>query len=265
MDAFQVHTTFVNQLRTLNATQQDVQKSVSFAMRHIDNHEDLWSCIMQACHEASLNLKMNILYFIESLCEMSSSVGPEPYYVQHLARDLRALVNLLVPDSREGLLNLYGTKQVIRNWRNRRFINQDAFDVADALLERRQDWSHVEQNGTPGTPIREDKYVKGDAIGRMSKQQRIDRMNEDRERQKRLREQRWILPIPPVAVQHRLASTLPATLSVNDAALDKEFDDIWETTSDWNEDDDDAINEENDLCFPGVLFRQGINRGGGDR
>jgi len=254
MDAFQVHTTFVNQLRTLNATQQDVQKSVSFAMRHIDNHEDLWSCIIQACQEASLNLKMNILYFIESLCEMSSSVGPEPYYVQHLARDLRTLVNLLVPDSREGLLNLYGTKQVVRNWRNRRFIDQNAFDGADELLRRRQQWSHIEQNGSPERLARADGQPKADAIGRMSKQQRIDRMNEDRERQKRLREQRWILPTPPAATQHRLATTLPATLSANEAALDKEFDDAWETTSDWNEDDDDAIDEENDLCFPGVTL-----------
>lgn len=28
-----------------------------------------------------------------------------------------------------------------------------------------------------------------------------------------------------------------------------EFDAAWETTSDWNEDDDEAIQEENALCF----------------
>jgi hypothetical protein len=33
-------------------------------------------------------------------------------------------------------------------------------------------------------------------------------------------------------------------------AIDIEFDNEWETTSDWNEDDDDAAAEENDLCFP---------------
>jgi CTD kinase subunit gamma len=74
--------------------------------------------------------------------------------------------------------------------------------------------------------------------------------------QKRLREQRWILPTPPASAQHRLTSTLPVTLSGNDTAFDKEFDDAWETTSDWNEDDEDAIDEENELCFPGLSFRR---------
>ena len=31
--------------------------------------------------------------------------------------------------------------------------------------------------------------------------------------------------------------------------VDLEFEDAWETTSDWNEDDDDAIREEAELCF----------------
>lgn len=34
-----------------------------------------------------------------------------------------------------------------------------------------------------------------------------------------------------------------------DFALDIEFDNDWETTSDWNEDDDEAIGEEADLAF----------------
>lgn len=34
-----------------------------------------------------------------------------------------------------------------------------------------------------------------------------------------------------------------------ESALDIEFDNAWETTSDWNEDDEDAADEENLLCF----------------
>lgn len=33
-------------------------------------------------------------------------------------------------------------------------------------------------------------------------------------------------------------------------AIDIEFENAWETTSDWNEDDVDAIAEESRLCFP---------------
>lgn len=32
--------------------------------------------------------------------------------------------------------------------------------------------------------------------------------------------------------------------------IDVEFENAWETTSDWNEDDDEAAQEENELCFP---------------
>ena len=34
--------------------------------------------------------------------------------------------------------------------------------------------------------------------------------------------------------------------------IDIEFENEWETTSDWNEDDDDAVREENELCFAGT-------------
>ena len=35
-------------------------------------------------------------------------------------------------------------------------------------------------------------------------------------------------------------------------AIDIEFENAWETTSDWNEDDVDAIFDEYTLCFPGT-------------
>jgi CTD kinase subunit gamma len=35
-------------------------------------------------------------------------------------------------------------------------------------------------------------------------------------------------------------------------AIDIEFENAWETTSDWNEDDIDAVYEEYNLCFPGT-------------
>ena len=53
-----------------------------------------------------------------------------------------------------------------------------------------------------------------------------------------------------------MASFMPLTDDDDDGdgegelTLDIEFENDWETTSDWNEDDDDAANEENELCFP---------------
>ena len=80
-------------------------------------------------------------------------------------------------------------------------------------------------------------------------------MEEDRERHKRLRERRWVQPIShnPQGVAPPLASFLPLTDDADgpgELTLDIEFENEWEATSDWNEDDDEAVAEENGLCYP---------------
>jgi len=80
------------------------------------------------------------------------------------------------------------------------------------------------------------------------------RIEQDRERQKRLRERRWVQPVQqhtpnfqpqPLACFYPLDSTPPDEL-----ALDIEFANEWENTSDWNPDDVEAITEEDVLAFP---------------
>lgn len=84
------------------------------------------------------------------------------------------------------------------------------------------------------------------------------RIEEDRERHKRLRERRWVQPIvhnPASYLPPQLASFMPLTDDGDGAeelTIDIEFENEWETTSDWNEDDDDAVREENELCFAGT-------------
>ena len=82
------------------------------------------------------------------------------------------------------------------------------------------------------------------------------RMEEDRERHKCLREQRWVQAVShnlPVGGVPPLASFLPLTDGsdrVRKLTLDIEFDNEWETMSNWNKDNDEAVADENALCFP---------------
>jgi CTD kinase subunit gamma len=87
--------------------------------------------------QGSINSRINILYFLDSLCETcllvshssSSSSNAQPStstaaaaaggsdaasgsYVVHFTRDLRKIVELVVPEGRQGLPNLISTKQV---------------------------------------------------------------------------------------------------------------------------------------------------------
>jgi len=44
--------------------------------------------------------------------------------------------------------------------------------------------------------------------------------------------------------------------------MDIEFEQEWETTSDWNEDDDEAVAEESALCFPEDVVSVSLLPGG---
>jgi CTD kinase subunit gamma len=102
----------------------------------------------------------------------------------------------------------------------------------------------------------------------LSRNDVFKRIEEDRERHKRLRERRWVQPIAPqTAVMPPLATFLPlfsgmahSEASAGDGIggwergeelpIDIEFENEWETTSDWNEDDEEAALEEIELCRP---------------
>lgn len=92
----------------------------------------------------------------------------------------------------------------------------------------------------------------------LSRNEVFKRIEEDRERHKRLRERRWVQPIshnPDPKLIPRLASFMPIPEDdirneETELSIDIEFDNEWETTSDWNEDDDDAAVTENELCYP---------------
>lgn len=93
---------------------------------------------------------------------------------------------------------------------------------------------------------------------RLSRNEVIKRIEEDRERHKRLRERRWVQPVSntPTSQLPALASFLPLHENTGDQnsdqpdmPLDIEFENEWETTSDWNEDDEEATVQETNLCF----------------
>jgi CTD kinase subunit gamma len=79
----------------------------------------------------TLNAKINILYFVDSLCEAclliktrnasassKGAIGAEKapssqsMYLTYVARDLVKIVEAVVPEGRQGLPNLVSTKQV---------------------------------------------------------------------------------------------------------------------------------------------------------
>ncbi|KAI6046268.1 CTD kinase subunit gamma CTK3-domain-containing protein [Pisolithus marmoratus] len=271
MDPFEVRMQFLGLLRKLNATQLSIQKVVSYALKYFAKcGEDLWECIMEECQKGSINHRINILYFLDSLCETSllakAHQPPPPvesssqakqashaFYVDYVARDLAQIVECVVPVGRQGLPNLTSTRQILQNWRTKRVIDPQRIDEVMQMLATRQSQA-TEPSGSSSTAANKN------AEHHLSRGDVVKRMEEDRERHKRLREKRWVqtqaqsstapgqgIPYNP----YGLASFLPLSDAENaDVALDIEFENEWETTSDWNEDDIEVVMEEREVCYP---------------
>lgn len=253
---------FLALLRRLNASQQSIQKVVTFAVKYFPPcGEDLWDCVVEECQKGSINSRINIFYFLDSLCE--ACLKPKDgvtnnQYVDYLVRDLAKVVQLVVPSGREGLPNLTSTKQILESWRNKRVVDPQIVDELILGLAERQE-SAVLTDPEPPEPKAQQKSVSkhSKSSASLPRHEVIKRIEEDRERHKRLRQRRWVQP-----VSHSMNPTpLPLSfLPLTDKAeydyersIDVEFDNDWETLSDWNEDDDEACKEENELCFPNGL------------
>ncbi|KAG8952748.1 hypothetical protein FRC04_003671 [Tulasnella sp. 424] len=271
MNMFDIRMAFLNSLKKLNATQSSIQRVVGFAIKHFAQcGDDLWDCVLEECQKGSLNMRINILYCLDSLCEASmhyqspissgqSRSSAPTSYVEYVSRDLDKIVQLVILES----------------WRTKRVLDSAVIEEVVRTLDGRSESLHEKAASEQPTTSTE-----------FTREEILRRFEEDRERHKLLRQKRWVLPIPSQIQAHqpRLATALltSASASTNvspaspaspaqtsqipshrgqqqssaqtagsELALDIEFENAWETTSDWNEDDEEAVREENALCFPG--------------
>ncbi|WVR06743.1 hypothetical protein IAU60_003778 [Kwoniella sp. DSM 27419] len=190
-DPFEARLQFLQLLRKLNASQLSIQKVVSFAIKYGSRcGEDMWECVMEQCGKGSLNTRINILYFLDTLLEVSLPLGlTDAPYPEYVNSHLKELVEKVVPDTREGVLNLRSAKQILESWRTRRIVDHDVVEGVIKALDGRP-------HGSSATSAALEKRSHDQAF---SKTEILRRMEEDRERHKRLRERIWILPIPPLA------------------------------------------------------------------
>ncbi|WWC62220.1 uncharacterized protein I303_104815 [Kwoniella dejecticola CBS 10117] len=195
-DPFEARMQFLNLIRKLNASQQSIQKVVVYAIKYGSKcGEDLWECIIEQCGKGSLNTRINILYFLDTLLEVSLPLDhTEAPYPELVTKNLLSIVEKVVPDNRDGILNLRSAKQILESWRLRRVIDHDVVEEAIQSLDGRT------YGGTDDSSKRTHEQA-------FSRTEILRRMEEDRERHKRLRERIWILPIPPLHPPNTSAQT----------------------------------------------------------
>lgn len=110
-DPFEVRMRFTNQLQHLNASVNSAQKAAYFALKYKDMHEDLHSCILEQIERNNMNVRANIMFFIEHLCDMAQRDN-ELDYVKMMQRDIYRVVDAVAPSDGTGAANVKVVRKV---------------------------------------------------------------------------------------------------------------------------------------------------------
>ncbi|PYH91360.1 hypothetical protein BO71DRAFT_385818 [Aspergillus ellipticus CBS 707.79] len=229
-DPFEVRMRFTAQLQHLNASVTSSQKAAHYALKYRDMDEDLHSCILEQLERNNINNRANIMYFIEQFCEMATKEDHAPY-VRMIQRDILRVVDAVAPPDGSGAANIKHVRRVLNGLQSKEILSAATVAEIDAgLKERETHPAHLDLEAEEGTEgggggIRSKtgtpRGSKGNGM-RVDKRQIEQRIEEDRERNKRLRESMW-------------------TVSGDDGDEQGRF---WDEASDIGEDDFLAANEE---------------------
>ncbi|KAK6358270.1 hypothetical protein TWF730_007620 [Orbilia blumenaviensis] len=304
-DPFEIRLQFTKMLQRLNASVNASKSCAAFALKHKDLDEDLHSCILEQLETSSMNNRVNLLYFIEHLLEMSVSKGVNNY-IPMIQSEFRTIVDCVSPADQSGLQNITSTRKVLAKIKDQKLMSTEIYDELILSLDAREkagqqqhsddesnkseseELEEVDQvpNGTSTTTMIGKDPDYSDARGspsvlvsaipysptavnpadtgsigntpttdarRQSSSQTItfkrpprqvieERMEEDRERHKRLRETIWAIP-------SRDDEALDKSLDGLEALVGPEFEMFWKdvTLVEINEDDMELMAEEAEL------------------
>jgi CTD kinase subunit gamma len=168
------------------------------------------------------------MHFIEHLCDMAQKSHHQAY-VSMMNRDICKIVDAVAPEDGSGSANVKLVRRVLQALGAKGHLALQTISEIDELLLKRD----TKSDDVELSPANDDTEMSGmgngTAIARTNGIPRLDkklveqRLEEDRERHKRLRENMWA--VPP-------------------GGADAEFDKLWEETSDIGDDDFDLNDEE---------------------
>jgi len=114
MDPFEVRMRFTSLLSHLSASHTSHTKAAVFALKNREMDEDLHSCILEQLERNSMNNRANIMYFIETMCEMARKEGVLEF-VRMMQRDIMRVVDAVVPVDGTGAANVRVVRKVCRS------------------------------------------------------------------------------------------------------------------------------------------------------
>ncbi|KAH8197729.1 hypothetical protein TruAng_008107 [Truncatella angustata] len=220
-DPFEVRMRFSGQLQHLNASVVSAQKAAQYAIKHRDQSEDLHSCILEQLERNSMNTRANIMYFIEPFLELAEKERNGNDYIRRMQRDIIRVVDAVCPEDGSGAANVKVVRKVLRGLTSKGFLLEQTVDEIEECLKDRAAASHGDMGFS--SPVRGnfDGKTNGSGVNgsmgggsevtssskkpaKLEKRQIEQRIEEDRERHKKMRENMWVTPKDASARGHKL-------------------------------------------------------------
>ena len=239
-DPFEVRMRFTTLLSHLSASTTSLVKTAHYALKHRDMDEDLHSCILENLERGhNMNNRANIMYFLEHHCDVNGKEGGHPEYVSMVRRDIGRIVEAVAPLQQGSGANVKVVRRVVAGLGEKGVLSEDLVGEIERGLREKEERlgreldeqgrdgneREAERDGKEGEMVeqlesnkvtpktRDDRKANG--ASKVDKRAIEQRIEEDRERNKRLRESMW---------------------AVN-GDDEQELDKMWEEGSDLNEDD----------------------------
>ena len=139
----------------------------------------------------------------------------ESVYLRLTKRDLARIIELVVPEGRDGVLNGPSASQILAAWRTKRLFGAEVIGPMETLIAARTSGSAQGADDAGGATA--ERFSRGDILRRIEDDRERVRTRwtpacELTEQHKRLRERLWILPIPTAPdPPFRLTIALPMT------------------------------------------------------
>ncbi|KIW15955.1 hypothetical protein PV08_06005 [Exophiala spinifera] len=228
-DPFEVRMRFTNLLTHLSASATASIKTAHYALKHRDMDEDLHSCIIENLERGNnMNNRANIMYFLEHHADINTKEGGHGAYVDMIRRDIQRIVDAVAQSG----ANVKVVRRVVMGLSDKGVLSAQVTAGIETGLKEKEDkmgklLGDDDKPEDSGTPTQVDEGHKPTprgkgSVSKMDKRAIEQRIEEDRERNKRLRESVW-------------------AVSGDD---DQELDRLWEEGSSISEDERVIADEE---------------------
>lgn len=180
MDPFEARLQFSTKLSKLSASVTDAQKTAAYALKFREYDEDFHSVILEQLGRGDINNQINIMYFLEQLCDATREEPRFNRYIVLIQRDISEIVDLVAPLSPLGKCNIADTKTVLQILRDKQILPADQVAAFEEMLDDRLDTELTDSDFTSS------KY-------QLTRRTCEQRMEDDRERQKRVKDLQWMV------------------------------------------------------------------------